>query len=52
MMNEDWELSAFYWRMIDEGATEPEAIEMVGQNFLERLCGSDRNTYFFVGTIL
>lgn len=52
MMNEDWELGTLYWKMIDKGCTEEEAIDKVRQKFLTQLCGPDRDTHFFVGTIL
>lgn len=52
MMNEDWELGALYWRLIDAGATELEAVQKVREKFLDELCGPDRDTHFFVGTIL
>ncbi|MCH7726992.1 MAG: hypothetical protein IH991_10990 [Planctomycetes bacterium] len=52
MMNEDWELGALYWRLIDSGATEAEAVEKVREKFLNELCGPTRDTYFFVGTVL
>lgn len=52
MMNEDWELGALYWRMIDEGCTEDEAIRKVREKFLTQMCGSDRDTYSFLGTVL
>ena len=52
MMNEDWELGALYWRLIDGGASEEEACEKVRQKFLDELCGPDKETHFFVGTVL
>ena len=52
MMNEDWELGALYWKMIDRGCTEEEAVKKVREKFLTQLCGPDRDTYFFVGTVL
>ena len=52
MMNEDWELGALYWRLIDGGVSEAEATEKVRQKFLNELCGDDKDTHFFVGTVL
>lgn len=52
LMIEDWELGALYWRCVDEGASAEEACRMVKQKFLDRLCASDRDTHFYVGTIL
>lgn len=52
MMNEDWELGALYWRMIDAGCAEKEAIDKVRQKFLTQMCAPDRDTHFFVGTVL
>ena len=52
MMIEDWEIGALYWRCIDGGASPAEACEKVRLKFLEQLCASDRDTHFYVGTIL
>jgi hypothetical protein len=52
MMNEDWEVGALYWRCIDGGATQLEACDAVKKKFLEELCAADRDTHFYVGTIL
>jgi hypothetical protein len=52
MMIEDWEVGALYWKCIDGGATPPEAAAKVKQKFLDQLCGPDRDTHFFVGTVL
>lgn len=52
MMNEDWELGALYWRLIDGGATEEDACRKVRQKFLDELCGPDKDTHFFMGTVL
>ncbi|HXP85733.1 MAG TPA: hypothetical protein VN841_13495 [Bryobacteraceae bacterium] len=52
MMIEDWEVGALYWRCINGGSTQPEACEKVRQKFLGQLCASDRDTHFYVGTIL
>ncbi len=52
MMIEDWEIGALYWNCVDAGATRIEACEKVKHKFLNQLCGSDKNTHFYVGTIL
>jgi len=52
MMIEDWEVGRLYWRLIDEGRTDQEAVAGVKQKFLSQICGPDRDTHFFVGTIL
>ena len=52
MMNEDWELGALFWRLIDGGATEAEAVEKVREKFFVEMCGPNHDTHFFVGTIL
>ena len=53
MMIEDWEVGALYWRCINNGARNtPEAAAKVKQKFLDQLCSPDRDTHFFVGTIL
>jgi hypothetical protein len=51
-MIEDWEVGALYWRLVDGGATPDEAAAKVRHKFLDELCGADRDTHFFVGTIL
>jgi hypothetical protein len=52
MMIEDWEVGALYWRCADGGATPDEACRMVKQKFLDQLCAAERNSHFYVGTIL
>lgn len=52
MMIEDWEVGALYWRAVDQGATPSEAATKVHEKFLATLCAADRDTHFFVGTIL
>lgn len=51
MMIEDWEVGALDWKLVDRGATPEEAASKVRDKFLGELCGSARNTHFFVGTI-
>jgi hypothetical protein len=52
MMIEDWEVGALYWRCIDRGAALEEACRMVKQKFFTELCAPERDTHFYVGTIL
>ena len=52
MMIEDWEVGALYWRCVNNGASPEEASRLVKQKFLGELCGPDRDTHFYVGTIL
>ena len=52
MMIEDWEAGTLFWKMVDQGASHKEAAEKVRDKFLYGLCGSDKETYFYVGTIL
>lgn len=37
---------------MDGGATHEEAAAKVKSKFLNELCGEDKNTHFFVGTML
>jgi hypothetical protein len=52
MMIEDWEVGALYWRLVDQGTSPQEACEEVKHKFLEEICGPDKETHFYVGTIL
>ena len=52
MMIEDWEVGALFWRLVDDGASQHEAADGVRDKFLNELCGEDKNTHFYVGTIL
>ena len=52
MMIEDWEVGALFWRLVDNGRSHRDAAEEVKNKFLRELCGPDKDTYFFVGTIL
>ncbi len=49
---EDWEVGALYWREVDKGKSPEEAAQSVKKKFLENICGPDKDTYFYVGTIL
>lgn len=52
MMIEDWEVGALYWKLVDQGNSNKDAAKKVREKFLKELCGSDKDTHFFVGTIL
>lgn len=52
MMVEDWEIDALYWNCVDEGNSPEEACRRVKQKFFEEICGPDRDTHFYVGTVL
>lgn len=52
MMIEDWETGALYWNCVDKGATPDEAAAKVKAKFLDQMCAKDKDTHFFVGTIL
>lgn len=52
MMIEDWELGRLYWRMVDQGDSPESACRKVRDKFLGEICGADKDTHFYVGTIL
>jgi hypothetical protein len=52
MMIEDWEVGALFWKMVDKGCSHIEASQKVRDKFLNDLCGPDKDTHFYVGTIL
>ena len=52
MMIEDWEVGALYWKLVDKGAPPEVAAKSVREKFFGELCAADRDTHFFVGTIL
>jgi len=52
MMIEDWEVGALFWNLRDKGATEAEAAQGVRSKFLDGLCAPDKDTHFYVGTVL
>lgn len=52
MMIEDWEVGALFWRLVDQGLSHKDAADKVREKFLGELCGPDKDTHFFVGTIL
>lgn len=49
----DWEAGAFYRRVIRlKGITESGAVQQgMRRNFVDKLCGTDRETYFFTGNM-
>ncbi len=51
MMITDWEIGMLYLHQFQEYNDEQKAIDGVRQTFLDKLCGSDKDTYFFVGTV-
>jgi hypothetical protein len=52
MLIEDWEVGALFWKLVDQGTTRDLAAEKVREKFLHELCGPNKDTYFYVGTIL
>ena len=52
MMIEDWEVGALFWRLADQGLSHRDAAGKVREKFMDDLCGPDKDTHFFVGTIL
>ena len=52
MMIEDWEVGALFWKLVDQGESHTSAANKVKTKFLDDLCGQDKNTHFFVGTVL
>ena len=52
MMIEDWEVGALFWRRVDKGQSQEQAAAVVRDKFLRVVCGPERETHFFVGTVL
>lgn len=52
MQIEDWEVGALFWRLVDKGSGHEQAAQKVKDKFLGELCGANKDTHFFVGTIL
>jgi len=52
MMITDWEISEFYWKLVHAGKTSKDAANGVKERFLNVLCGKDKDTHFYVGTVL
>jgi len=51
-MTEDWEAGELYRKMRDRYGDEKLACEKVKERFFGHMCAADRDTYFFVGTVL
>jgi len=49
-MCEDWELGMLYLKEAERRKTEEAAAESVRDTFLDKLCGADKDTRFFMGT--
>jgi len=47
----DWEIGMLYLRQFKKHNDAQKAIEDVKKKFLNDLCGADKDTYFFVGTV-
>lgn len=47
----DWEIGMLYLRQFQKHNSEQKAIEDVKKKFMNDLCGADKDTYFFVGTV-
>jgi len=52
MMIEDWEVYELYRRMRDDYHDEAIACQKVKDKFYGEICREDKDTYFFVGTVL
>lgn len=50
-MCEDWELGVLFLKEADRLGSEEKAAESVRNKFLNALCGPDKDTRFFMGTI-
>ena len=48
----DWELGVLFLKEVKRLGDEPKAVHSVKQMFFDNLCGSDKDTHFFVGTTL
>lgn len=48
----DWELGQMYRTIRDKYKDEGIACEKIKNKFFRIICASDRDTYFFVGTVL
>lgn len=52
MMIEDWEISELFRNMRDKYGSEKIAVDKVRDRYLNKLCGPEIDTYFYVGTAL
>jgi hypothetical protein len=51
MIITDWEIGMLYLRQFQKYKDEEKAIAGVRETFLDKLCGMDKDTHFFVGTV-
>ena len=51
IMNEDWELGALYWKLVDDGNLQETVVRKVRQKFFDEICGAGNDTFFYVGTV-
>jgi len=51
MMIEDWEVGQLYRNMRDKYKSEDVACQKVKDTFYNKICGEDKDTYFYVGTV-
>lgn len=51
-MIEDWETGILFLKELKRLSSEKKAIESVHEKFYKQICAPNRDTYFFVGTIL
>lgn len=49
-MDEDWELGVLFLKERQRRDSEEAAVKSVRQKFLDEICGSDKDTRFFMGT--
>jgi hypothetical protein len=52
MMIEDWEVGELYRNMRIKFRNEETAVQKVKDKFYDQICARDRDTHFFVGTVL
>ena len=52
MMIEDWEIGELYRKIRDQSGDENIACQKVRDKFFGQICAEDKDTYFFVGTVL
>ena len=49
---EDWEIGKLYLKMWDKYHSEKIAVQKVKEKFLDEICSPNKDTHFFVGTVL
>lgn len=52
MMITDWEVGACYLNALKSSSSSEEATQKVRKRFFEEICSVERDTYFYVGTLL